>query len=105
MTNTPFDNIEEVVKTVEKYEGHPIPGLRKSLEQAKVGEFARITKPEQILVRVARKELGLSQSKFAELINTPLRTLQEWEQGRSTPPGAAIKLCELILANPEILAA
>ena len=29
-----------------------------------------------------RKELGLSQAKFAERFGIPLRTLQEWEYGR-----------------------
>jgi putative transcriptional regulator len=48
--------------------------------------------------------LGLSQTKFAEVINTPLRTLQEWEQGRATPPGAAVKLCELLAHNPALVA-
>lgn len=29
-----------------------------------------------------RKELGLSQAKFAERFGIPLRTLQDWEYGR-----------------------
>ena len=29
-----------------------------------------------------RKELGLSQSKFAERFGIPLRTIQDWEYGK-----------------------
>jgi putative transcriptional regulator len=49
-----------------------------------------------------RRALGLSQSAFAAVINTPLRTLQEWEQGRSQPVGAVVKLCQLLRANPQL---
>lgn len=37
-------------------------------------------------IRQLRKESNLSQAKFAEKYSIPLRTLQEWEQGRSDPP-------------------
>ena len=49
-----------------------------------------------------RRALGLSQSAFAAVINTPLRTLQEWEQGRAQPVGAVVKLCQLLRANPQL---
>ena len=102
---TPIDDIDAAVAAVEAHEGQEIPGLREGLLQAKNGQINHVHTVEQILIRTARTSAGLSQSVFAELINTPVRTLQEWEQGRATPPGAAIKLCELVLSNPKILAA
>ena len=33
-----------------------------------------------------RLSTGLSQSKFADYFGIPVRTLQEWEQGRRNPP-------------------
>lgn len=33
-----------------------------------------------------RHEMGLSQSKFAAYFGLPVRSLQQWEQGRSEPP-------------------
>ena len=33
-----------------------------------------------------RVTTGLSQSKFAAYFGIPVRTLQEWEQGRQNPP-------------------
>ena len=59
--------------------------------------------PEQILIRSARTTTGLSQTGFAEKIQTPLWTYQEWEQGRSVPSGAVICLMNVILNNPKIV--
>lgn len=43
-----------------------------------------------------RASTGLSQSKFAEYFNLPLRTLQEWEQGRQNPPPYLLDLLKRI---------
>ena len=37
----------------------------------------------------ARIKIGLSQSEFATLLGVSKRTLQDWEQGRREPSGAA----------------
>ena len=36
-------------------------------------------------VRELREASGLSQSRFAELMHVPVRTLQQWEQGKREP--------------------
>ena len=61
------------------------------------------TTPEQSLLRAARQALGLSQARFAELIDTPVATLRDWEQGRFKPPGSALVLCRIALKSPEAL--
>ena len=51
-----------------------------------------------------RKQAGLSQSEFARATGVSVRTLQEWEQGRKIPSGAAQSLLKLISRHPELLA-
>ncbi|PAX17913.1 XRE family transcriptional regulator [Vandammella animalimorsus] len=58
--------------------------------------------PQQVKTRQARKALGLPQVNFARLINTPLALLNDWEQGRQVPPGAAVCLFELLIRHPEL---
>lgn len=91
--------IESEAAAIEADAGRVLPGLRDSLTEAVTGGGRRTT-PEQIEIIDTRQSLGLSQSAFATVINTPLRTLQEWEQGRSQPVGAVVKLCQLLRENP-----
>ena len=51
----------------------------------------------------ARKSLGLSQSEFAKLLGVSIRTLQDWEQGRKQPSGAAKMLLRVAEKHPKIL--
>ena len=94
-------DIESEVAAIEADAGQALPGLRASLAEAIAGSGRRTT-AEQIEIMDTRRALGLSQSAFAAVINTPLRTLQEWEQGRSQPVGAVVKLCQLLRANPQL---
>ena len=50
-----------------------------------------------------RRKLGLSQSKFAELLGISLRTLHHWEQGTRIPSGAARVLLRVAALNPELV--
>ena len=43
-----------------------------------------------------RKRTGLSQKQFSEYFDIPIRTLQDWEQGRRTPPDYILKMIERI---------
>ena len=52
----------------------------------------------------ARAQSGLSQSGFARATGVSVRTLQEWEQGRKVPSGAAQSLLKLISRHRELLA-
>lgn len=51
----------------------------------------------------ARKALGLSQAEFAKLLGVSARTLQDWEQGRKQPSGAASTLLKVAAKHPEAL--
>jgi putative transcriptional regulator len=52
----------------------------------------------------ARSQSGMSQSEFARATGVSVRTLQEWEQGRKVPSGAAQSLLKLVSRHPELLA-
>ena len=43
--------------------------------------------PMKTLLKAYRKRLNLSQSQAAERLGVPVRTLQDWELGRSQPRG------------------
>jgi putative transcriptional regulator len=51
----------------------------------------------------ARRKSGLSQTEFAKLLGVSKRTLQEWEQGRRQPSGAAKALLKIAVERPDVL--
>jgi putative transcriptional regulator len=66
-------------------------------------EKDEIIPAEKVLVVAARAATGLSQATFARLLGVSVRTLQEWEQGRKTPSGAAATLLKVAARHPEVL--
>lgn len=54
-------------------------------------------------VASARAASELSQAQFAALMGVSVRTLQEWEQGRRRPSGAAQTLLAVAQRHPEVL--
>ncbi|MBI3793517.1 MAG: type II toxin-antitoxin system MqsA family antitoxin [Nitrospinae bacterium] len=54
-------------------------------------------------IRAIREKMDASQAEFAELLGVSKRTLQEWEQGRCKPTGAALKLLMVARRHPEAL--
>jgi putative transcriptional regulator len=94
-------DVEATARALELDEGGPIPGIRQALTEAKAGIVGRVTTPAQILMRQARKATGLSQDEFARRIDTPVATLQGWEQGRFSPPGVATTLARMITKHPQ----
>ncbi len=61
--------------------------ILEGLRQLRRGEHGRVTTVPS--VTAIREQTGLSQPKFASLLGVSVRTLQEWEQGRRAPSGAA----------------
>lgn len=77
--------------------------LLQSVREMKTGQSARITQIEPNDVVQARQSTGLSQAQFAEALQISKRTLQEWEQGRRSPSGAAQTLIRIARKHPEIV--
>jgi putative transcriptional regulator len=77
--------------------------LLKSVGEMKTGRAARTTRVEPTAAALARAKVGLSQSAFAALLGVSTRTLQDWEQGRRQPTGAAQTLLRLAALHPEAL--
>lgn len=55
------------------------------------------------VVRV-RLNSGLSQAQFATALGVSKRTLEQWEQGRRQPSGAAKQLLKIAERHPEVFA-
>jgi putative transcriptional regulator len=74
-----------------------LEGLRE-LKRSEVGRVVDLPS-----VAAIRERTGLSQAKFAALLGVSVRTLQEWEQGRRAPSGAARTLLMVAAKNPQSL--
>ena len=77
--------------------------LLESVRQMQRGEVARSTKVKLPSAAEARMRMGLSQQDFAELLGVSPRTLQDWEQGRREPTGAARMLLKVAVKHPGVL--
>jgi putative transcriptional regulator len=62
---------------------------------------ARVTKVDAQSIKVLRAKAGLTQAKFAALIQVDLSTLRNWEQGRREPTGPAKALIRAIANDPK----
>ena len=71
------------------------------IREIKRGEHGRVISVPS--VTDIRESTGLSQSRFAQLLGVSVRTLQEWEQGRRAPSGAARTLLMIAAKNPRAL--
>jgi putative transcriptional regulator len=77
--------------------------LLESVRQMRRGQAARVTKVKLPPAAEARAKVGLSQQDFARLLGVSARTLQDWEQGRREPTGAAKTLLRVAVRHPEVL--
>ena len=77
--------------------------ILEGLRELKRGDIGRVVSVPP--VAAIRERTGLSQAKFAALLGVSVRTLQEWEQGRRAPSGAARTLLMVAAKNPEVLLA
>ena len=79
--------------------------LLASVRQMKAGKAARVTVVEVSAATEARNRVGMSQDEFAKLLGVSVRTLQDWEQGRREPSGAAKTLLRIASQNPDAVKA
>ena len=65
------------------------------------GRRSRVETPSPIAR--ARLKAGLTQAQFAQLLGVSKRTLEQWEQGRRQPSGAAKTLVRVAELHPKVL--
>ena len=75
--------------------------ILEGLMEIRRGDHGRVINVPE--VSRIRERTGLSQSRFAELLGVSVRTLQDWEQGRRAPSGAARTLLLVADRNPRAL--
>ncbi|GAB3472059.1 helix-turn-helix domain-containing protein [Azotobacter salinestris] len=74
--------------------------LLQSVCQMKAGKAAHTTQVRLTPAAEARAKVGLSQNAFAELLGISLHIVQDWEQGRRQPTGAARTLLRVVAQHP-----
>ena len=72
--------------------------LRRTREEAR--PRAELT-PDAI--RAVRAEIDVSRAVFARMLRVSVRTLEDWEHGRASPPGPATTLILLARRHPHIV--
>jgi putative transcriptional regulator len=77
--------------------------LLASVRQLNAGKVGRVHRVTVSGIAEARARSGLSRQRFAELLGVSPRTLQEWEQGRRHPSGAARSLLTIAARRPDVL--
>jgi putative transcriptional regulator len=98
--NMPLDAIEQLERDAKRNIGEE---LLQSVQDLKAGRVGRVSTIEVSPLAASRLGIGLSQSEFAKLLGVSLRTLQEWEQGRRAPSGAAKSLITIAIKKPDVL--
>ncbi len=77
--------------------------LLDAIRDVKAGNYGDSYKLEANQIVSTRMKCGLSQSQFANALKISPRTLQQWEQGRRKPSGAAETLLRIVDRHPEVL--
>ncbi len=77
--------------------------LLDAVDEIRAGGGRRYTVEPKTAAAKARVKTGLSQARFAALLGVSRRTLEQWEQGRREPSGAARTLIKIAELRPEVL--
>jgi putative transcriptional regulator len=65
------------------------------------GATLRVHVPDEIDVKAIRRKLGMTQRQFAASFGFGLDAVQNWEQGRRRPEGAARAFLKVIEREPD----
>lgn len=92
-------NFDELVASMREG-GAILRGTKKAARTWTVAGDKRIETKED--VQALRQEFGVSQSVFAKFMGVSINTLQNWEQGRRQPTGAARVLLTIAHRQPTL---
>ena len=75
-----------------------------AIREMKAGKVVSVTRIRGQVNEViaAREKTGLTQKEFAQALSISPRTVQEWEQGRRTPSGAAKVLIRIEIGRAHV---
>ena len=77
--------------------------LLQAIRDVKSGKYGSKYSVEANDIVTTRLKTGLSQAQFAGALRISSRTLQQWEQGRRQPSGAAETLLKIVSRHPVVL--
>ena len=77
--------------------------LLRAVEQMQKDGRGRVYTQEQLLAISARRSVNLTQSEFAKMLDVSIAAVQDWEQGRRSPSGAAKTLLKIARSHPQVL--
>jgi putative transcriptional regulator len=75
--------------------------VRNLRAEVRSGAALPVHVPTEIDVKAIRKKLGMSQRQFAASFGFGLDAVQNWEQGRRRPEGAARAFLKVIEREPD----
>ncbi len=81
-------------------------GLKTSFTEKELNSLGVIIPEVQLTtcqIKEIRKNLNLSQTVFAKLLNVSPSSIRQWEQGKRQPTGATQVLLDLLNRSPHIL--
>lgn len=75
--------------------------LLQAVRDIKAGKVGKVNMVDVSIATQARQRLGMSQAQFSGMMGVSVRTLQDWEQGRREPSGAAKTLLRVAALCPD----
>jgi putative transcriptional regulator len=94
------DLFTELTTALNEAKNHSEGKLTLKTHEIKIADELEIS-PDEIMS--IRQKFNMSRGVFANYLHTSARTLENWEQGRSSPNGQAVTLLKLVKAYPETL--
>ncbi len=90
------------LKKISEFETMLLESARQAVEIAEGKLEGRVTTRE-LPVAEARAKLNLPRAEFARLLGVSPRTIENWEQNRRHPRGAAKVLIAVALRDPQLI--
>jgi len=96
----PLNETKLLERDAERNIGEELLAAIRDVKSGNHGACYAIEANEIVATRI---KCGLSQTQFAKALHISSRTLQQWEQGRRHPSGAAETLLKIVAKHPEVL--
>ena len=86
-------------------------GIEQAIEYEKGTVKARTTKLtikpvphyNSTQIKIIRKDLGMTQNLFAQLVGVSPKTVEAWDSGRNTPDGPARRMLSILQSDPSLI--